>query len=149
MLGGGEKRRGAKKRVAIGVDVTCLHHSTVHEFRGRAGSQDGHNTGSTMTDDKQPLALDPSALLTEPMTLGDLAEHFGVSRRSIKGLIELIPGVTRCGRGFWRCPLQAMPPLYLVARGILLPTTIRPANEQTSANFVGAADRAPRRSTPA
>jgi hypothetical protein len=71
-------------------------------------------------------ALDASRLRTEPLTLLQLASYFSVGRRAIHGVLKAIPGAERSGRGFWRIPIQDMPPDYLTGHGLLLPATIRP-----------------------
>lgn len=56
-------------------------------------------------------------LLTEPMTVCELAEWFGVHRNTMRKHLASIDGVERFGR-LYRLPVRAMPVGYYVAKGL-------------------------------
>lgn len=59
-----------------------------------------------------------AGLLTEPMTVSELAGWFDVNRDTMAKVLAGMPGVDRFG-GRYRLPLAKMPPRYLIDRGLL------------------------------
>ncbi len=65
-------------------------------------------------------AIDVRAVLTEPMTIGHLAEFFDVERREMSRMLRQnkIAGAVKVG-GFWRVPIMQMPCDFLLRRGFI------------------------------
>ena len=60
-----------------------------------------------------------SRLLTEPLSQARLAKWFHVHPDTMRSrILPRIPGTQKIG-GLWRLPLVAIPPGYLVARGVI------------------------------
>ena len=57
-------------------------------------------------------------LRTRPLELIELSEIFGCSPRSIRSIVEGIPGIQKVGRRF-RVPILEMPAEWLIASGLL------------------------------
>jgi len=58
-------------------------------------------------------------LLTEPLSVAELAELFRVPPRKVRRMLKGIEGAVRIDRSCWRVPLRAMPPNYLLAEGLI------------------------------
>lgn len=75
-------------------------------------------------------------LLTEPMTQKECSEQFGICRRTMKTILDLMEGIQIFPGGrMMRIPLREMPPEHLVSRGVFpppRPTTLRNAESQPS-----------------
>ena len=59
-------------------------------------------------------------LLTEPLTIGRLAEFFNVSRNKMPQILKHISGAEQLG-GLWRIPLKSMPVAYHREHGLIPP----------------------------
>lgn len=68
------------------------------------------------------------SLLTEPMTVSELARLFGVNRSTMKSAIGRMPDAERFG-SMWRLPIRQMPPAYFLERGLLIPARLPQAAE--------------------
>ena len=54
-------------------------------------------------------------LMTEPLTMSELADVFGLSRAYAKTFIESLPGVER-HNSLWRVPVKSMPASWAVEK---------------------------------
>ena len=59
-----------------------------------------------------------AGLLTEPLTVIQLAGYFRINRNKMAQILKHLPGVEIVARRY-RIPLWKMPPQYLVERSIL------------------------------
>jgi hypothetical protein len=66
-------------------------------------------------------------ILTEPLTVAEAAGWFDVSRDTMRGVLNHMAGVERFGKRKVRIPALAMPPKYLLDRGLLRPLHFDPA----------------------
>lgn len=64
--------------------------------------------------------LDADALLSDPLTVSELANLFGFSRKRMRPILDRMKGAERLGPR-WRVPLVKMPPAYLIRVGLLAP----------------------------
>lgn len=61
-------------------------------------------------------------VLTEPLTLQQLADYFEVEKKKAKLILANIgDAAERLDRVTWRIPLAKMPPAYWLERGLILP----------------------------
>lgn len=62
----------------------------------------------------------PENLLTEPMTIQELADLFGIGRNKMSLILKsYLPGAVPFG-GLWRVRVADMPPIYFESRQISL-----------------------------
>ena len=64
--------------------------------------------------------LDAGKLLSDPLTVSELAHLFGYSRKRFRPILDEIEGAEPFGTR-WRIPLHKMPPKYLIGQGLLSP----------------------------
>lgn len=62
-------------------------------------------------------------LLTEPLTLTELARLFGCNRDTMRKAIGRMTEAERFGK-MWRLPVRKMPPAYFLERGLLIPARL-------------------------
>ncbi|MBC8357007.1 MAG: hypothetical protein H8E66_33970 [Planctomycetes bacterium] len=80
---------------------------------GGEESEAGKLTAPTSKGERQATEV-----LTEPMTIQDLAKYFGVHRNKMTEILATIEGVARSG-GLVRVPISQMPPKYHVEKGLM------------------------------
>ena len=66
-------------------------------------------------------------LLTEPMTITEIAGHFGLSRQKARVMLKHMAGVENVA-GKFRVPALKMPVAYLVSVGVISPQVVTDGN---------------------
>jgi hypothetical protein len=75
------------------------------------------------TETEPGTGIDPSAVLTEPMRVRELARYFAVEAHKMRRMLDHIAGAQKLD-GMWRVPILSMPPLYLLSRGLIKPAVL-------------------------